>query len=452
MGRRTAISRIHDALRGRKLVWFGTRGTDAIPLLELGEFADCYSLIAPVGSLSLEREVSLETLSSRRVDLDTYTIDNDRSDEAEAMHRAMLRSLAMPSALMVYRPCSFITSIYFSRRRWIEYLGMFHERQSAFEHKPWVETELTKAGISVVPWQYFPDEDQTRVLEALKGRALVLRTSRSDGGVGLRVVREPEELVTQWPEHSDRFVAAAPYYEKNIPLNVGVCVHADGSISLHGPSLQLIGVPGLTNLPLGYCGNDFARVADLDDEILDNFEKVATEAGRWLASQGYLGAFGVDAIATEGRVYLTEINPRFQGSSAMSAELDLALDRPDIFLCHAAAFLDLDQPEPLSLRQLAREQPARSQLVVHNIASEPTTSRDLARPSHDRGSTGSLTAKLQAAPGVSVMPGGTLLRLVSDGSVTPDGFCIEPSILQEIEALVDSGYQRPVAQYERTKA
>jgi hypothetical protein len=439
MDRRERIRDIERAIGRRKLVWFGTRGADALPLLDVAQFRECYSLIAPLGSLALDREVCLEPLTGERVDLDTYTIDHDSSDAAGEMHRAMLRSLAEPCLVALYRPCAFFTSIYFARRQWVEYLGMFHERQAAFEHKPWVETELAKEGVRVLPWQYFPDEDRTRVLEALMGEPLVLRSSRSDGGVGLRVIREPQELLSQWPEHSDRFVAASPYFETNIPLNVGCCIFDDGSVSLHGPSLQLVGVPGLTTLRLGYCGNDFASIADLGDELIDHFEEVARGAGHWLAFNGYRGAYGVDALVHDGKVYLTEVNPRFQGSSAMSAELDRALDRPDIFLNHIAAFLHQGPPEQIPLRRLAREQPPRSQVITHNCGSVPVTVYPDASPAD--GSDGlppSLQLQLQTAADIAVLPQAILFRAIVRGPVTTDGFSLEPQLGADVVGLVES--------------
>ena len=110
-----------------------------------------------------------------------------------------------------------------------------------------------------------------------------------------------------------RFIAAAPYLVPNIPLNVNACVFSDSLVSLHSPSFQLIGLPGFTSRTFGYCGNDFAQVRELEGNVLDQLEHIVLESGKWLAGKGYVGAFGVDALLCKGQVYLTEINPRFQG-------------------------------------------------------------------------------------------------------------------------------------------
>jgi formate-dependent phosphoribosylglycinamide formyltransferase (GAR transformylase) len=65
-----------------------------------------------------------------------------------------------------------------------------------------------------------------------------------------------------------------------------------------------------------------------------------------------LGAFGVDALVYDGRVYLAEVNSRFQGSSVMSARIDQALNRPDIYCAHVAAFMGLSAPPSMTLQAL----------------------------------------------------------------------------------------------------
>ena len=93
----------------------------------------------------------------------------------------------------------------------------------------------------------------------------------------------------------------------------------------------MIGIPGSTLNTFGYCGNDFTRIRELDVTVLQALQEMTIRAGRWLSSMGYVGAFGVDALLHEGEVFLTEVNPRYQGSSLLSSHLDAALDRPDVF-------------------------------------------------------------------------------------------------------------------------
>jgi hypothetical protein len=422
MDRRERIRAIERAIGRRKLVWFGTRGQDAAPLLSIGQFSECFSLIAPLGSLAVH-EVCLETISGRRVDLDNYTPDLDESREAGELHQLIYEAVGEPSVAVVYRPTAFFASVCFPRSSTLEYLGLFHERQAAFEHKPWVETMLRKAGVPVLPWEYYGDDDRVRLVERFGRGPQVVRTTRSDGGAGLRIVRDPAELEANWPAHHDRFVAATDFLEPSIPLNVNAVVFPDGAVSLHGPSLQLIGVEGLTSLALGYCGNDFARIKDQDPQTVLQLEAIATDVGRWLARSGYVGAFGVDALWSDGTVFLTEINPRFQGSSSLSAELDHRLDRSDMYLENLAAFLGLDPPPPLALSDLVADQPALAHVVPHNLCPE-----DARVTGFNELDDGLLRWELVPDKAVSVQSGAVLVRAVVEDALTENGYQIRQEV------------------------
>jgi hypothetical protein len=429
------LEQIQQRIGRRKLVWFGTRGDDARPLLAIPQFAEVFSIIAPLGALSISNEVSLETLKARRVDLDSYRLDDDESDEAGCLRRLLYESLGEPAVVVPYRPLSFFSSIYYPRIDLVEYLGLFQERQAPFEHKPWVESELKKLGIEVLPWRYFADNDLLRLNEVAEAGPLVLRSNRSDGGAGLALVTGRQELESRWPTHKDGFLAAAPLLEPNIPLNVNACVFEGGTVTLHGPSLQLISLDGYTRRRFGFCGNDFGRIGELDPEILDAFEVLVLTVGRWLAGKGYLGAFGVDAMIYEGRLLLTEINPRFQGSSAISARLDEALDDSDLFLAHMASFLGLPPPETRRLRDVAREQPAYSQVIAHNCIAEPV----LVDAAHDAAEM-HYECELLPQPATLVNPDAILLRVLVRESVTTDGQRLCEPYSGQIERLVESLY------------
>jgi hypothetical protein len=287
----------------RKLVWFGTRGTDSRALLEIDHFRELFSIIAPLNALALNTEICLETEKKVRVDLDNYTIDNDTSPEAEELHRRLFSSLSEPSYLVSYRPSNFLTSIYFPRSRYVTYLGLFHELQELFEHKPWVETELRKLGINTIPWDYLGENDNFLLHEMLEKGPKVLRSNRSDGGAGLSLVNNIDELKNSWVPVKDHFLGVGPFLNPNIPLNINAVVFNNGYVTLHPPSLQLIGIPSCTNRKFGYCGNDFARVGDLPEQFMDDLEIAVRKIGIWLASRGFIGAFGIDALIANEQIY-----------------------------------------------------------------------------------------------------------------------------------------------------
>jgi ATP-grasp domain len=420
--RRKLIRDLQDRLGARKLVWVGTRGYDSSCLMDLPQFSESYAIIAPLGSVSLAVDFALEEVSGQRVDLDTYKIDDDRSEPAQELRRRLLDSLNEPAAVLAYRPSALLSALCYPRSDFVTYLGMFHERQATFEHKPWVENELRRRGLPIIPWRYFAKEDRQRLEEEVTSLgALVVRANRSDGGAGVKAISSPDEIAAHISDSRDGFVAATPLLEPHVPLNVNACVFQDGTISLHPASMQLIGIEACTRRRFGYCGNDFAAIKDLDSELLQQFDSITRRAGRWLWSQGYLGAFGVDALVHQGRLLLAEINPRFQGSSLLSARIDRAMGRPDLFLCHLAAHLGLAAPPDRRLSEIVQEQGSFAQVVYHNLQTEAALAEvpDLV---------GDLALELIPSADVRVHPNATVWRVLVPGAVTRNGRTIDLAV------------------------
>ncbi len=429
MNRDDYIAKVSERLGTRKLVWIGTRGHDAQALMDIPQFSQVFSVAAPLGSLSIKTDMCLESLSLRRENLDTYTLDDDTSDAALEVRRSLYEALGTPTALAAYRSLNLISAVCYPRARFVKYLGMFHERQWPFEHKPWVENELRQAEVRVLPWTYYTDDHQQRLREELECRGtMVLRANRSDGGTGLRIVSRSADLEAQLPKHRDGFIGAAPLLLPHIPLNVNACVFPGGHITLHAPSFQLIGLEGCTSKPFGYCGNDFAAIRHLDDRVLMAFDDLVRRTGCWLASQGYVGAFGVDAMVHEGMVYLVEVNPRFQGSSMLAARIDRRMGRPDLFLCHLAAFLGLEPPDVAEgIPELATNQPELAHIICHNVHDRAVRFH---RSSPDQASM--FEFELVPDDRVAIQPEAILFRAVTRGPVTPDGWRLDASCAQEL--------------------
>jgi hypothetical protein len=252
-------------------------------------------------------------------------------------------------------------------------------------------------------------------------------------------VNSPEDLNSEWPSHSDGFLAAAPYLTPNVPLNINACVFPDGSISIHGPSLQLIGLEGITNHRFGYCGNDFARIVDLDRKALQEFEETTIATGKWLHKNGYRGVFGIDALFFKGDIYLTEINPRFQGSSLVSARIDHELDRSDVFMEHIAAFLDLPAPKSIPIHELVSNQKKIAHVVCHNVKSKPLFSSPVGLHNlHEE-------CRQIPSPDIAVLNDAITFQAILNNPVTTDGMTLLADAHEKIFGLYSElypGFQR----------
>ncbi len=376
----------------------------------------------------------MESIKKTRVDLEQYDIDLDRSYETKKFGQTMMGSLSSPSVVMTYRPSNFFSSLFFPKIEKIEYLGLFHELQAPFEHKPWVESELKKYGVSTVPWHYYSKESDINLLIKITEKwPIIVRSSRSSGGVGLVVINTPEELIKHWPKKYGEYLSIAPFLEPSIPLNVNACIFPDGTISLHSVSLQLIGICELTNRYFGYCGNDFAEIKNIDPKMIDQLEKEVKLIGQWMANQGYRGAFGIDSLLFDGKIFFTEINPRFQGSSDISSQINKEIGLSDMYLEHIAAFWDLNPPKELHLRELLKEQPEISQIVPHNTKEEPVYLRkDCSVFFNDE-------YKLDLLPGkdISILPNAALCRIIFKGSATKEGHFIRDMVQPNIKNVIN---------------
>jgi hypothetical protein len=196
--------------------------------------------------------------------------------------------------------------------------------------------------------------------------------------------------------------------------------------------VQLIGIPACTDRPFGYCGNDFALAKTIDPVVLRRLDELARRVGSWLHEENYVGAYGLDALLWGESVLFTEVNARFQGSSAVSAEIAQSLDVPDLFLDHLAASLGETCPDDgMSLAEWASQQAPRSHVVVHNTSGE-SISRHTAPLARIAG------GRLAQLPprGVTVEAGGTLGRIVRSGASTASGFELESFASDDVDSLL----------------
>jgi hypothetical protein len=425
-----AVEAIREALDGRQLIWHGIRGEDGEALLALDELAAAYSIIAPMRTVRIAEasNVSFELISGRRPDLDSPELDVDKGPAAREYRRRLLQEVSRSCVVMTYRPTALVSALAFSMRDTMTLAGLLLDRQRPFEHKPWVEQSLDVRGLG---WQYVADEHRSRAKRLVAEGPQILRASRTSGGEGVVLARSGADVDEHWPDQPDEFVAVAPFLDPALPVNVSGCLFADGSIRVHPPSVQLIGISSCTRRTFGFCGSDFAAASHLDGDVLDQLQALVLGVGSWLRDEHYLGAFGVDVLVHDGQVHFTEINARFQGSSAPSASIADGLDVPSLFLDHLAAFLGLPPAsDGLTAGEWAAQQRPLSQIVVHNTQRcQVARDRGVEFPERPPGvSYGQLPEQ------VAIDPGAALCRISMPRSVTADGFHID----DDATALIDS--------------
>lgn len=431
MSQRERAIELGNRLGDRPLIYFGPRGRDAEPLAVLPNFERVFCMIAPGDVVETH---CLERLSRVRPELNGYSFDEDRSQAAQALRSELLESKA-GCVLLPYAASRIGSETWITRRGEVEYLGLFDEVQLALGHKPWVETSLRAAGVRVVPWIYTDHPRTSSIPREWRGSPLVVREgARSQGGIGLRLLRSADELHELSPlNDAGSYYSISKLINEAIPVNVNACVFADGRTALHGCSVQLIGLDLCTAQPFGFCGNDFGAVQAISPVAVRHLDALVREVGRWLAAQGYRGAFGIDALVDDEEVYFVEVNARFQASSPLAAMIDRRNGRSDQFLHHIASYLGLEPSDSASLPDLLHQQPTRSQIFVFNTRG---TAVGLSGGRWSRSDDHRLD--LVPEPGVAVLPGALLARLSVEGSVTHTGSSLREPTAELVSRLIES--------------
>lgn len=420
--RQLLIDQIDRALGRRRLYWFGTRGSDALSLAEVPQFSGSFSIIDRF-PWDLEWVDSWEDRAGYRVDLDEWDIDEHVDHPAtRGLRAALLTAMDYDHAIVPYRPCDFLSDLVFVRRQRSNYLGLFSAHQRAFEHKPWVETAVYGMDMGWLEWQHLARRDRALAETQLAAGPVVIRPSRGSGGIGMRRIDTVEELDPLWPTSDDTYINISRYRDNALPLNVGAVVWADG-VTVHFPSAQIIGVSACTTLPFGYCGNDFSLASQLPVTVIDEIERTVVELGNWLRGQGFLGAFGVDYLLNGGELLFTEINPRFQGSTKLSAQLSAARDEACILLDHTAALLGVHAPDRPHLRDVVGDLPA-AHVVVHNTSGTQVHARTKELATALRPLLSGFDSSISIDPGIPALPGATLMAAQTTSSVTTDGYSL----------------------------
>lgn len=428
MNRDDALERISETIRGRQLIWFGTRGDDAAALEDLDQFSAAFSVIGRYDRKPGIQGFAFEDITGIRVDLDAHDIDEERPHgPVDELRGRLLDALNEPSVVVTYRPSTLLNGVTFARQASTWHLGMFKEHQFAFEHKPWVESAVARLGVPHVEWRYFANADKWLVAPLLRSGPVVLRASRGSGGTGIALITSEEDLRRAWPDEPGAFVGVASFIRESLPVNVSAVVW-DSGITTHWPSVQIIGIPELTERTFGFCGSDFSAGANLAPSVVESLERSVTRVGEWMFRRGYRGAFGVDFLIVGGEALFMEVNPRFQGSSHLSSRISKAVGQSCVVLDHMAAHLGL-QPAPEAPLHARVKEGVEGSYIVHHW------------PLDDgRGLGGAeLLSPLLGTPGFEyadvVLPesrirdkGAATYRAVFTGSVAPTGFAVTDAV------------------------
>ena len=200
------------------------------------------------------------------------------------------------------------------------------------------------------------------------GGPFVVQGARGNAGRRTHVVRDQADLEQVLRAEAGRPLRVAQLVE-GLPATATGLVSggAEGPlVSWIEPCRQVTGLPWLTALELGSCGNvwDDGTVAPASEAMRAAGESMAAA----LAGRGYAGAFGIDFVVAESGPVVIETNPRMVASLPLATQAEAESGRVPLLLrallVHLGATIDPDRsPPPSPLGPLA-------QLIVHRLDSD----------------------------------------------------------------------------------
>ncbi|MCD4704055.1 MAG: ATP-grasp domain-containing protein [Methanosarcinaceae archaeon] len=179
-------------------------------------------------------------------------------------------------------------------------------------------------------------------------RPLMLKPRCAGGGRFNRIVSTDEQIDNAIDEIStiDPMLEAQDMLlqelVKGIPASVSVIANGKQAQAI-AVNEQLIGVPGLTNLPFAYCGN----ITSFENPYALHMCRIATDV---CAQLGLIGSNGVDFMVTDEGPVVIEINARFQGSLD-SVEMATGMN---LFTSHLEAFDGVIPHKPVANQYASR--------------------------------------------------------------------------------------------------
>lgn len=144
------------------------------------------------------------------------------------------------------------------------------------------------------------------------GSPFVIQGALGASGGDTFLINTEEELKKAIGKIDGEF-KASKFIQNNIPLSVHICV-LDNQIIIHGPYLQLMGLPELSSNFSQFGGNDTNQSLlnrAFSDQVRDTTHRIA----KYVKAEGFRGIFGIDYLWDQDTsiVYPQELNTRLVG-------------------------------------------------------------------------------------------------------------------------------------------
>jgi len=319
---------------------------------------------------------SVEKMKGRRKDWSNEDLSASMKGPLGREIREKWFSSGKPASLLCYRSIKSLESPASGAR----IFAAAERLKRRFDNKILLYRNMDKLGLPRI--DSIIDTPGKRSFSELRkefGMPFVVQFPYGSSGSSTHIVRTEKEYNTirkKYPSSS----AVLRRFINGFSLNVNAVVSGPPGqtrVLCCYPSVQITGLNECSNSRSAYCGNDYTSSALLDKDIMREMKSQVGIAGRWMASAGYRGVFGMDFVVKENSVYTVEINPRFQNSTSMHNTLSgmKGSGEKAVFFLHIAEFLrDKDEKMRAFAEKFTEEElmdPVRgSQIVMHNRMKE----------------------------------------------------------------------------------
>lgn len=197
------------------------------------------------------------------------------------------------------------------------------------------------------------------------GYPVLVKPSRGFGGVGIRKVKDPQELEQAFRTASrfDEKVLIQEYIS-GIPASISTISSVDRAITLT-LNEQLLGINEFGQREqFGYGGNIVPLVTT--KAVMDECRSISE---RIISHFSLVGSNGIDlVISKENRIYVVEVNPRFQGTmECIERTLNMNIVKAHVEACVQGTLpTTIEDPSTFCVRMVLL---ARENLVVPDLSS-----------------------------------------------------------------------------------
>ncbi len=139
----------------------------------------------------------------------------------------------------------------------------------------------------------------------------VIQDFLSSGGEGTLLINSNNFNSVRAQLDETKQYIVTKYILQNIPVNMHILVDNEDIIKFPG-SIQLL---RNEDNRIMYRGADYSSYYTLPDSIKSLFEAACIEVAKIAQAKGYRGVCGIDGVIKNNKVYISEFNARFQGST-----------------------------------------------------------------------------------------------------------------------------------------